>query len=87
VTAATTTTEHRRLLRARGISPVIARRSTEHGSGLGAIRWVVERTFAHLHQFKRLLVCYGRRADMDEAMLAIGCWLICLRRLPKLIPQ
>jgi transposase len=79
--------KHRRLLRARGITPVIARRSTEHGSGLGTIRWVVERTFAHLHQFKRLLVRYERRADMHEAMLAIGCCLICLRRLPKLILQ
>jgi transposase len=79
--------KHRRLLRARGITPVIARRNTDHGSGLGTIRWVVERTFAHLHQFKRLLVRYERRADMHEAMLAIGCCLICLRRLPKLILQ
>jgi hypothetical protein len=28
---------------------VIARRQTEHGSGLGRHRWVVERTFAWLH--------------------------------------
>jgi hypothetical protein len=26
--------------------PIIARRATEHGSGLGRLRWVVERTFA-----------------------------------------
>jgi transposase len=51
-TAATTTTKHRRLLRERGIRPVIARRQTEHGSGLGRIRWVVERTFAWLHNHK-----------------------------------
>jgi len=38
--------------------PEIARRQTEHGSGLGRARWVVERTFAWLHQFKRLLVPY-----------------------------
>jgi transposase len=42
---------------------VIARRQTEHGSGLGRHRWVVERTFAWLHNFKRLLVRYERRAD------------------------
>jgi transposase len=77
--------KHRRLLRARGIKPVIARRNTSHGSGLGNVRWVVERTFAHLHQFKRLLVRYERRADMHEAMLALGCCLICFRRLNKLI--
>jgi transposase len=33
-----------------GIKPVIARRETEHGSGLGVYRWVVERTFGWLHQ-------------------------------------
>ena len=79
--------KHRRLVRARGITPVIARRSTNHGSGLGSVRWVVERTFAHLHQFKRLLVRYERRAEMHEAMLALGCCLICFRRLPNPILQ
>jgi transposase len=76
--------KHRRLVPARAIKPVIARRQTEHGSGLGSVRWVVERTFAHPHQFKRLLVRYERRAEMHEAMLALGCCLICYRRLPKL---
>jgi len=75
--------KHRRLVRKLGVRPVIARRKTEHGSGLGAVRWVVERTFAHLHQFKRLLVRYERRAEMHEAMLALGCCLVCHRRLPK----
>jgi len=73
--------KYRRLLRGRGIRPLIARRLTEHGSGLGRVRWVVERTFAHLHNFKRLLVRYERRADMHEALLALGCCLICFRRL------
>jgi transposase len=72
---------HRRQLRQRGITPEIARRKTEHGSGLGRYRWVVERTFAWLHQFKRLLVRYDRRADIHEAFLAIGCCLVCYRRL------
>jgi len=79
--------KHRRLVRKLGVRPVIARRKTEHGSGLGAVRWVVERTFAHLHQFKRLLVRYERRAEMHEAMLALGCCLVCHRRLRKLILQ
>jgi transposase len=72
---------HRQELRRLGITPVIARRQTEHGSGLGRVRWVVERTFAHLHNLKRLLVGYERRADMHEAMLALGCCLICFGRL------
>ena len=73
--------KYRRELRARGIRPEIARRQTEHGSGLGRARWVVERTFAWLHQFKRLLVRYDRRGEIHEAFLAIGCCLVCYRRL------
>jgi transposase len=72
---------YRRLLRERGIKPLIARRQTEHGSGLGRVRWVVERTFAWLHNLKRLLVRYERRADMHRALLALGCCLVCFRRL------
>jgi len=73
--------KHRRLVRERGITPVIARRQTAHGSGLGTVRWVVERTFAWLHHFKRLLVRYDRRHEIHHAFLAIGCCLVCYRRL------
>jgi transposase len=73
--------KYRRELRGRGIRPEIARRQSGHGSGLGRARWVVERTFAWLHQFKRLLVRYERRAEIHEAFLALGCCLVCLRRL------
>ena len=73
--------KYRRLVRQRGVKPVIARRQTEHGSGLGRYRWVVERTFAWLHNFKRLLVRYERRADIHHALLALGCCLVCYRRL------
>jgi transposase len=72
---------YRRLLRQRGIKPMIARRQIEHGSGLGRYRWVVERTFAWLHNFKRLLVRCERRADMHRALLALACCLVCFRRL------
>ncbi len=41
--------KYRRELWKRGVKPVIARRSTKHGSGLGKERWVVERTIAWLH--------------------------------------
>ncbi len=74
---------HRRELRGRGITPVLAYRFQGHGSGLGRCRWVVERTFSWLHQMKRLLVRYERRADMHEAFLALGCCLICFRRLNR----
>jgi transposase len=73
--------KYRCQVRARGITPLIARRQTEHGSGLGHLRWVVERTFAWLHNFKRLLVRYERRAEIHHALLALGCCLVCFRRL------
>ena len=49
--------------------PFLAKRNTEHGSGLGRWRWVVERTFAWLNQFRRLRVRYEKRADIHEAFL------------------
>ncbi|MFI0219984.1 IS5 family transposase [Streptomyces lydicus] len=73
--------KYRRLLWRRGIKPVIARRGVAHGSGLGKVRWVVERTFAWLHQFKRLRIRYERRADLHRGLLELACSLICLRRL------
>ncbi|WP_405466722.1 IS5 family transposase [Streptomyces jietaisiensis] len=73
--------KYRRLLRARGITPKIARRGTPHGSGLGRTRWVVERTFAWLHQFKRLRTRYEIRADLHLGLLQLACSIICLRRL------
>ena len=44
-------------------------------------RWVVERTFAWLHNRRRLLVRTDRRHDTHEAFLALACCLICWRRL------
>ena len=55
--------------------------SSEHGSRLSRYRRVVERTFAWLHQFRRLLVRYERRADIHEAFLALACSLICYRQV------
>jgi transposase len=83
LTAPTTTRAVAASSAGRGIKAEIARRNTEHGSGLGRHRWVVERTFAWLHQLKRLLVRYDRRADIHEAFLALGCCLVCYRRLPN----
>ena len=67
---------HRDKLRNLGIDSLLAKRRTENGSGLGVFRWVVERTLAWLHQFRRLRVRYERRDDIHEAFLKIGCILI-----------
>jgi len=72
---------HRDELRRRGMASKLARRNTEHGSGLGKTRWVVERTIAWFHQFRRLRIRYERRADIHQAFMAIGCALICFNYL------
>jgi transposase len=73
--------KYRRLVSKLGITPVIARRQSGHGSGLGRDRWVVERTFAWLHNRRRLLLRTDRRDDIHEGFLALACCLICWRRL------
>jgi transposase len=72
---------HREWLRQLGIEPLLAKRNTPHGSGLGVYRWVVERTLAWFHQFRRLRTRYERRDDIHEAFLKLGCALICYRLL------
>jgi transposase len=69
--------------RGSGQTVLLAMRRTEHGSGLGRWRWVVERTFAWLSQFRRLRVRYDKRADIHEAFLTLGCALICWQSLRK----
>jgi transposase len=72
---------HRRKLRRRGIEPMIARRNEAHGSGLGRIRWVVERTLSWLPRKRKLRVRTDRRPDIHSALLSLGCALICFNVL------
>jgi transposase len=72
---------HRDELRRRGIKPLIAKRNTPHGSGLGGERWVVERTLSWIHQYRRLRIRTERRAQIHEAFLALACSLICYRQV------
>ena len=71
----------RKPLRKRGITPFIAKRGREHGSGLGKHRCVVEGVFAWLFKFRRLRVRYEKRDDIHYAFLLIGCMLICWNRI------
>ena len=72
---------HRRELWRRGVKPSIARRGTKHGSGLGRWRWVVERTFAWLHNYRRLRIRWERNPVVHLAFLILACALICRRYL------
>ena len=71
----------RRALRARGITPRIARRGIDSSERLGRYRWVVERTEAWLLGCRRLGVRYERRADLLRGLLHLACALICLKFL------
>ncbi|WP_406144274.1 IS5 family transposase [Streptomyces sp. NBC_01012] len=60
----------------RRIVPASARR--------GTYRWVVERSFAWLHGFKRLRIRWERRADIHEAFRELACCLITHRQINSL---
>jgi len=72
---------HEGILRWMGIEPVFAQRNTPHGSGLGRVRCVVERTIANLHQNRRLKVRYEWRSDIHRALLTLACIKLCWYRL------
>src|SRR5919205_203122 len=71
----------RRALRARSITPRLARRGIDSSERLGRYRWVVERTQAWLLGCRRLGVRYERRADLLQGLLHLACALICCRFL------
>jgi transposase len=68
---------HRDQLERRGIASQLAKRGRPHGSGLGRTRWVIERTLAWLHRFRRLNLRYERRPCVHEAFLTLACALVC----------
>ena len=76
-------------LRSRGIELVCPHRKsrrkppTQDGRALRRYRkrWKVERTFAWLGNFRRLVVRYERHLLMYQAFFRIACLLITLRHL------
>jgi len=61
----------------RRIKERIARRGKKLGEKFGRYRWVVERSFAWIHRFRRLTVRYERRADIHMAFLFLAASFIC----------
>jgi transposase len=76
--------KYRKKVRAKGIRPRIARRGQPHGSGLGMVRWVVERTVAWYHGMKRLRIRWERRDDIHEAFLGLATCIITLRHVLRI---
>jgi transposase len=73
----------RQALSRRHIKIRIARKGIESSARLGRHRWVVERSFAWLGQFRRLTIRYERRQDIHEAFVSLGCSLICFNALNR----
>jgi transposase len=73
----------RALLRWLGIEPKIARRQTEHGSGLGKTRWVVERTIAWIKGLRRMRVRYDRLLEVRNAWTTLAACVICFQILTR----
>lgn len=58
-------------------------RGSPNVKSIGKLCYVVEQTFALLHQFKRLAVRRERRTELHDAFVSLACSLICYRRLKK----
>jgi transposase len=71
----------RAVLRWLGIKPHIRFRTDEHGSHLGRIRWVVERTISWVKGLRRMRVRYDRSETTIDAWTSIAAAVICLRLL------
>ena len=73
----------RRALTRRRIKVRIARKGIDSSERLGRHRWAVERTLAWLSQFRRLTIRYERRQDIHEALVSLGCSLICCNAITR----
>lgn len=68
----------RRILRWMGIEPHIRKRNEKHGSHLGRVRWVVERTISWIKGLRRMRVRYDRSATSIDAWTSIAAAVVCL---------
>ncbi|MBD0395537.1 MAG: transposase [Microcoleus sp. C1-bin4] len=63
------------------MEPVLAKRRTPHGSGLGKSRWVVERSLSWLHQFRKLRMREEVSSSTHEALMLLACAIVAHRFL------
>ena len=70
------------LVEGMGIESLLARRSDNtHGSGLGVLRYVVERTLACFSHFRRIRLCYERSGAHFQAFHELAASLLVCSRL------
>ena len=68
---------------AMGIKSLLCPRGSDHGSGLGRRRYVVEQTLAAFGQCRRIKLCYERTGSHFQAFHDLAASLICFRRLQQ----
>jgi len=68
------------MLHVKGIKPLLTRCGSDDDTYPPRQRWVVERTIAWLHQFRRLRVRYELRSDIHKAFISLGCVLISFKK-------
>lgn len=73
------------LVRSLGWVSLLSRRGSDqpHGSGLGVIRYVVERTLSWFNHFRRLRQCNERWGEHFQAFHDLAATIICHQRLAK----
>ena len=69
----------REVLRCLGIEPFIRKRGEQHGSGLGRVRWVVERSLAWLKGLRRLRLRYDRSETVIHGWATMAMSVINFR--------
>lgn len=73
------------LVKGMGIDSLLAERSNDtHGSGLGVLRYVVERTLACFSHFRRLRLCYERKGIHFQAFHDLAASALVCTRLKSL---
>ena len=76
------TTETIAYIESLGIQSLLAPRADgTHGSGLGVLRYVVERTLACFSHFRRLRLCYDRWGTHFQAFHELAASLLVCSRL------
>lgn len=68
-----------------GIESLLAERANDtHGSGLGVLRYVVERTLACFSHFRRLRLCYEHWGQHFQAFHDLAAALLVCSRLKSI---
>lgn len=71
----------RSVLKMLGITPMIRRRNTPHGSQLGKVRWVVERSISWIKGLRRMRIRYDRHPTIIDAWNHLALAAVCFQIL------